>query len=371
MDKTTLQITDIPGITAPRGVVFCGNKRVAIIEPETFTVFNTQEQENIIKKNQTQTFDGGAMFDLATSKDGKVALFSDCRLTVYDGSTGKQEWQKYVPYGYPHPIAFNFQDSSQVLLYIKNHDLLHIYSNNANKTHRTKTPPLGANCSFAHHPKTTKIIYGVSKLGACCFTDYEKFINSIDSREALVCPNSYIVGQEYSCDGSYFSVVARAATHTRIIFVPESNGQTGWIEVQKPIVAIAFHPNNKIVIFLDENNNVKCWDFFVKQYAHLTCFSDEEPIPLQDRLEKRLTISPNGKHLCVAFKNKCSIMRLPFDVVYGLVIKEQLFSVVSLLKSYDIKSCDESAENNIISLPQDVIFLIAKKLSKLFRHSFK
>jgi len=368
MHKDVVQVTDISDITSPCAVSFCGNKMIAVLEPQSFTVRNRKMEHIVIQKDQVN------MFDLAVSKDGKkVALFSDKNLTVYDPCTGKLEWQQDIGYSHFFPIAFNSQDSSQVLLYDKQFGILRVYSSESMEPKGVIDGPLDANCLFAHHPHKTEIIYGISDQGYYYCTNYGiGGIQSVERSESLWCSGSFIVGQEYCCDGSYITVVQRGHT-THVVFVNfknESNNQCVW--AKNPIVAMAFHPNNKIVFLLDQNNCLQCWNFLKKELKRIcdVSFSGLENIPLKATLEKRLAVSPDGKRLCIAFKDKCSIMRLPFDVVYGLQAKEQLFSIMSLLKLYEVYSCDESGKNNIADLPKDIIYVIVKKFLKLFRYSF-
>ncbi len=151
---------------------------------------------------------------------------------------------------------------------------------------------------------------------------------------------------EHSPNGSF---IARGTGSQIIITKP--NQDTYTIDVPKIYNTscfnkIAFHPNSKILITLSNPEGfLNYWD--VSTFQHITTMT-----PTSARatwpVSSSLSFSPNGTKLLLVVHGKCTVLEVPFDVLYQPGAQQKALFVYWLLKNL----------NNDPDLPQDVRHLL-------------
>ena len=170
-------------------------------------------------------------------------------------------------------------------------------------------------------------------------------------------PDSFVIGQLYSVDGSCVAVIANDFLQAHITFVCGKDKK--FCELSTLCVAMAFHPNNKLFFLLDEHNTIHCFDYKTKECIHTIHCKDQEKIPVR-QLEKRLAISKSGKNMYAALFNKVVKIPLCFKIFFGENEKAELFAMSGLLQLYEY-------EKDGMILPYDVIQVIMHTAFKLYR----
>jgi len=343
----------MPEVTQPCGIGFVRENVIAVYEKSAFTVCNINKKSIIIQRKTENT-----IHDFAISKQGeKIALYEDTFLTMYNAVTGEQEWQKNIG-NVCLKIAFNPQDCTQLISYDSYSDKLTIHFENLRKEENLYETLLYSN-GFAHHSNKTEIIYSCFPIGFYVYNyeNKEHFFSSVKELQ-LFAANDNAVGQYYTVDGSCIVLVAQNRINTTIAFIPSvvKSSKAKCIRLSKFYSSMLFHPNNNILFLLDPKNIIECWNYKKQKCIHIIKFENQEDIPLESYLKKRLAVSDDGNILFIALKDKCVKLTIPFEVFCSLTEKENLFFIMSVLKRYN--------DNGLI-LINDVIYAIIEKLVML------
>jgi hypothetical protein len=364
-------VTIVPGLTAPRSVGCVGKNGIAVLEENSFVVWDTKEQKHIIQQK-------GAMHDFAISphkQEPEIVLCNGGILRVYNSCTGKQE---RLPDLYANLFLANtknisvaFNNTGNIICYGKEDKRCLIYSDSIPNIIQLTDMLFGdTNNVFDHHPLKQEILYGGSDDGYFCYW-YTENIHTKSPKLRLnndfsVREDCSVIGQLYNNDGSRVVTIEHGVGETTMSFFAHDDGLAyiyldKAICLQKLYIAIAFHPNNKWFFALDDHNTIDCFDYATQEsiiHVHAIHCAGEKNIPVRG-LEKRLALSERGTEMFAALESKVLKYRLPFALFCRAAERKHLFAILEALHCYD---------DDGFVLPGDVVYTIMKKTLKLYRN---
>jgi len=93
----------------------------------------------------------------------------------------------------------------------------------------------------------------------------------------------------------------------------------------------ACHPNNTIVAFISHDNTLEYWNYKNRTRKAIMTF----PHSIEhNHYYKKLSFSPNGAKLLIAFKNGWHILPVPFNALYAPeVTRTSIISLLTLMNS--------------------------------------
>jgi WD40 repeat protein len=344
----------IPGIKLPIGIGFVKNNVITVLEKNSFIVCDIQTGKNIIQKTTESN-----ICDFAINKPGnKVALAENGCLTVYDGVSGNQEWQKGIQ---SHlNVAFNSQDCTQLTSYDKFLDKLIIHCKDSESKIKAKNTILDAHV-FAHHPHNAEILYGCTSQSFYQYNYISQGEPHYHDLQRYSNPTDYIMGQCYTVDGSYILIVMRAPKETIVYRLSAKEKDIKWMVWNSQYYSsILCHPNNRIFFLLDCKNKIECLNYNKSEHVHTIEIVHQEDIPSNSYMEKRLSVSHDGRKLFVALKDKCCMIELPLEAFYGSEVTAQIIFILLAWQYYN--------EKNSVDLIKDIRYSIINTLLALYNN---
>lgn len=115
-------------------------------------------------------------------------------------------------------------------------------------------------------------------------------------------------------------------------------------------IASAFHPNNKVLAVLSHKNRLEYWNIEKRVLLVRILLEKFDCLETKRFVEKRLSFSPDGKLMCVALKNKCFLLKVPFEVFFPIGTKEKLWEFYKSIVFY-------KNEN----IPADIFFVVLQQ----------
>src|SRR5581483_6743116 len=327
-----------PGIAHLRDIGFVRENVIAVlgkayhpVDEYVFVVRDIKNKNTIIEKRDKY------MCSFAIQPNGKHIALKQSRkqnslLTVFDAVNGEQVWDHQINYK-GGSIVFCPEDFLRVALYEHMSDTLILYSQSGKQEIKIPITLMFNACLFAHHPTKKEIsVNSEGGYSICSYDDKGCKAEKIKSNNTIVAGTSFVTGQSYNIDGSCIAMMTHDGGRYSIALVYENEVSYLNLENGRTCLSMLFHPNNKILLLLNTNQNfIECWDY-KKIKCTMTIPLDYSLYLSFGCLEKRLAVSGDGKKLFVASSNKCIEVALSDDVLYGIQDAQSLICKILLLQ---------------------------------------
>lgn len=323
----------VTSVASPTFIAFLQDNTLAIAGKNNFSIIDLKTKSTLIEQQSTAT-----ILDIAINyKKTKIALSTSKRdkYIIYNTQTKQLESLPINPQDQncddhlTHaPITFNSENDNEVILYTFRNNMFHFSSPELYHTRpaiQEENKPYNdyiVNAPIICHPNELKIIYPISR----------NEIGEYTKTHLAFCPHSpgnNLIGYEYSPNGNHLIFIKRnygwgnRGTYRRKKETNYFDEQSNYIvdtdkSVQRKAhyISVSFHPNNITIALLAHNNTLEYWNYETKQLIKTIKLNLLDELEETNKLEKRLSFSPDGMKILVALKNKCFVLPVPTEVLY-------------------------------------------------------
>jgi WD40 repeat protein len=308
---------EITTVKNPTSVAFIDDFRVVIGGDKCVI-------ETLFNPDSVQIIDKSPIFHIAMNKNQtRFAVSSEKKLAVY-GFNGKQLWLQHTPLSSHATLEFD-AISPILFAYVPGRLTTYNYVEKTVETHAIPSYFEYPSAPISCHPTQQKILYPSSE----------------NTFSTIHCARQYtiklgctthepIVSGTYNSDGDRINVIYDQQGFS--IYNPITNFRYNIpiTKYPKKVIAAAFHPHYLIIAVLFDNNALQYWNYKTMElladrlHSQKKCDWFDDLYPTTERL----SFSPDGKKLIVAFKNKCTIFHVPCRtfilIIYWLFKKHQL-----------------------------------------------
>jgi len=341
-------------VIEPVSIVMAGKKHLAVREKRSLKIFNIPTQTCIMHHN-----DNKKIYDHVVDIQGMhIAWLNQDSLILYNMKRQQEEWREQIKWLCRlATIAFHPYDNKKIVMMDPSMRRVTIHT----KKNTVHTIALQGNIdtkvqllNFVHHPTNTVIAYDL-------FTEYDYSARQYAAGQKT---SISFMQQCYSDNGKMIA----ALTRKKLGMVSEVHFCCKTSDISYPVftlekmcIAMLFHPHNKYLFFLSDKGDVDCLNLSHRQWVSVASEQQSSNISSSENMQKRLAFSPRGTQLYIALNNKCVQIPVPLGVLYDPQELQKTFLCWLYLQNYG------KTEKTYALLPQELLWLIIKKLLRLYR----